>query len=233
MEQKQCPCEYRRGNPFCISSIRLFRDIPHELQADLVQKAIHTDHEKGSYLALEGDGIESVLIIRCGKVKICHTDASGEEHILDVLHDGQAIWHGIFLKEHYYHYDVVCLTDVKLCQIPRGDLLDVFHRNPQMAMNLLEMLSVDLDDAEEKILLLSIREPKKRVAEFLLHRDTRCLGNEIHLKLEDIASSINLRTETVSRNLAFLEREGMIERVGRGRLKILHKEELKRLAEKA
>lgn len=228
--QKRCDCAFYGKDTWCISRIRLFRDLSPEIQKKLIREAVHSEHPKGSTLVSEGDEIRSVLIIRSGKVKTRRIEASGEEHILDVLHDGQAVWHGIFLKNPQYRYDVVCLTDVTLCEIPREELTGVFRRNPQVSMNLIGMLSTELEEAEEKILLLSIREPQKRIAEFLLWRDHRCLGDEIHLKLDDIASSVNLRIETVSRNLVRMEREDLVARVGRGRLKVLDRERLRAYA---
>ncbi|MDD5940566.1 MAG: Crp/Fnr family transcriptional regulator [Lachnospiraceae bacterium] len=229
--KKECGCSFRKEGKYCISGIRLFRDLPMKIQGQLIERAVHTQHARGSYLVSNGDEIRSALIIRKGKVKISRTEATGDEHILDVLHDGQAVWHGIFLEDHTYHYDVICLTDVKLCEIPRQELLAVFKENPQVTMNLIGMLSTELDEAEEKVLILSIREPGKRVAEFLLYRDRRCLGGEISLKLEDIAASVNLRVETVSRHIAEFVREGLIERTGRGRLRVKDRDGLLGISE--
>ena len=128
MPAHKCQCAYTDKRRFCISHIRLFERLPMALQGQLVARSVHSVHPRGSALVREGDPIDSVLIIQRGKVKIASTDASGEEHILDVLHDGQAIWHGIFLKDHIYHYDVICLEPVTLCEIPRDALTEVLER---------------------------------------------------------------------------------------------------------
>ena len=111
MKEDSCACGFRKQGRYCISNIRLFRDLPAPIQEQLIGKAVHSSHARGSFLVANGDEIRSALIIRSGKIKISRSEASGEEHILDVLHDGQAVWHGIFLKDHVYHYDVICLTD--------------------------------------------------------------------------------------------------------------------------
>jgi CRP-like cAMP-binding protein len=224
--QKNCRCVYTDQHRFCISRIRLFECLPLAIQGQLVARAVHSAHPRGSALVREGDAIDSVLIIQHGKVKISHTDASGEEHILDVLHDGQAIWHGIFLKDHVYHYDVVCLEPVNLCEIPRDDLTAVLEKHPEAVVHLIEMLSTELDEAEKKVIILSIRDPRKRIGQFLLYRDARCIDRDVELKLEDIASSVNLRIETVSRHLTQLERDGYIKRIGRGKLRVMDRSRL-------
>lgn len=226
MPAHKCQCAYTDKRRFCISHIRLFERLPMALQGQLVARSVHSVHPRGSALVREGDPIDSVLIIQRGKVKIASTDASGEEHILDVLHDGQAIWHGIFLKDHIYHYDVICLEPVTLCEIPRDALTEVLERHPETVIHLIEMLSIELDEAEKKVIILSIRDPRRRIAQFLLYRDARCLDRDVELKLEDIASSVNLRVETVSRHLTQLERDGYIKRMGRGKLRVLDRQAL-------
>ena len=56
------------------------------------------------------------------------------------------------------------------------------------------------------------------------------MGPEIHLKLEDIANSVGLRPETVSRNIAQFVREGLVERPGRGRLLVADRAGLEAVA---
>ncbi len=164
-------------------------------------------------------------------MKIARYDIEGEEHILDILHDGQAIWHGMFLNDHIYHYSVICMSDVQLCTIHRNDFMDMLQKDPSTAMFLIEMLSTELKEANEKTLLLSIRDPLVRLAGFLLEKDRSCIGSQINLKLDDIASSISLRPETVSRNIAILEKQNLIIRKGHGRIFVTNREGLKKLFE--
>lgn len=82
-------------------------------------------------------------------------------------------------------------------------------------------------------MMLSIRDPRQRLAQYLLVRDQRCAGPEIHLKLEDIAASVGLRPETVSRNVARFAREGLIERPGRGRILIVDHAGLRGIAQRS
>ena len=78
-------------------------------------------------------------------------------------------------------------------------------------------------------MMLGIRDPRRRVAQYLLLRDERCMGTEIHLGLEDIAASVGLRPETVSRAISSLSKEGLVERVGRGRLRLLDRSAIRRI----
>lgn len=226
------PCPHRLDDTSCMDGIRIFSGLPEDAKRSLMAGAIHSSHPAGSIIAHEGDPIESILIVRHGRIKTFHMDADGEEYLLDILHDGQAIWHGMFMQEDdVYHYSVGCLSRVDLCRIRRTDFLSLIERNPKVALGLMQTLGSELVQAEEKIKLLGIRDPRRRLARFLLYRDDRCMGPEINLKLNDIANSVGLRPETVSRSLGAFEREGLLQRMGRGRLRVLDRATLRRMAE--
>jgi CRP-like cAMP-binding protein len=235
MEKKtiQClpDCGFRRDGTTCVARIRMFQNLPEKSQEELLKHVIHTKHARGTAIVEEGDPIDSILIVRKGRIKTSRIDAEGEEHVLDVLHDGQAIWHGMFSEDPVYRYSVICLTDVDLCEIRRDEFEEVLAKRPEVAMSLISMLSTELNDAEEKAMLLGIRDPKKRLAGYLLFRDERCTGAEIHMKLDDIAASIGLRPETVSRNIKALEKDGFLKRTGQGRLLVTNRNALKKYSE--
>lgn len=214
-------CAYARAGSSCMDNIRLFSGLPDDAKKELLEHARHTTHASGSIIVHEGDPIESVIVIRSGRIKTFRTSATGKEYVLEVLHDGQALWHGMFLDDHTYHYSVECLSRVAVCRIHRADFEAMLANHPSEALNIIRMVCTELDTAEERIMMLGIKSPRKRLAEYLLIRDQQCAGPEIKLKLEDIANSVDLRPETVSRNIAQFAREGLIERTGRGRLRIV------------
>lgn len=209
-----------------IGFIPLFAGLSDDAKESLISGAIHSLRSKGSILVHEGDPINSIIIVRSGRIKTFRTDSNGQEYVLDVLHDGQAIWHGVFMEEQTYHYSVGCLTDVDLYFIRRSHFEAQIKNNPTVAIGLIHMIGAELFEAEEKIMMLGIRDPQRRLAEYLLYRDERCVGPEIRLKLQDIASSVGLRPETVSRTLSAFERKGMLRRVGQGRLLLLDRSAL-------
>ena len=222
-------CPFYKGHTLCTSQIGIFADLPLQAQEKLISHAVLSTHPKDQILIREGQPIDSIMIIRRGRIKIRRIEASGQEHVLDILHDGQAIWHDMFLDNPVYHYSVVCLTDVDLCEIRREEFLALLKQQPETAMRLIQILSSELAEAKEKIVLLSIRDPKVRLAGFLLDRDTRCIGPYIHMRLDDIAASIGLRPETVSRSLSKLEKEGIINRLGQGKLQVKDRAALQKL----
>lgn len=211
-----------------MTQIRLFSALPEHAQTKLRASSVRRKYRSGRALVREGDEINSVIILRKGRVKTSRIDAQGEEYILHILHDGQAIWHDMFLKDYQYHYNVIALTDVETCEISRDEFMRVLSEEKDAAMSLIVMLSTELKDAEDKTVLLSIRNPELRLAGLFLDRDEKCTNHLISMKLDDIAACIGLRRETVSRNITKLEARKMIRRVGRGEIQVIDRKALQK-----
>lgn len=224
-------CANCKNGIWCTTTIPLFGALPKDVQKSLTEHSIQTTRAIGTILFRVGEKVDSVLIIRKGRIKLCKYDADGNEYILDIIHDGDAIWENLFLENAVFPYSAVCLSKVDLCEIKKSEFIQFLADRPSIAMNLISLLSLRLKDSNEKALLLSIRDPKVRLAGFLLDRDTRCVGPEIKLKLEDIAASIGLRPETVSRNLSRFEKAQLIKRLGRGKIMVTNRSGLKKIYE--
>ncbi len=231
-DQKTLPgCLNCKNGLLCTATIPLFSTLPKDIQKNLTEHSVQTTKAKGSFLFRAGEKVDSVLIIRKGRIKLCKYDADGNEYILDIIHDGDAVWENLFLENAVFPYSAVCLSKVELCEIRKSEFIQLLADRPGIAMNLISLLSLRLKDANEKALLLSIRDPKVRLAGFLLDRDIRCVGPEIKLKLEDIAASIGLRPETVSRNLSWFEKAHLVQRLGQGKILVTDRSGLKKIYE--
>lgn len=226
-----CGCVNCKSGILCTTAIPLFNALPVDVQKKLTEHSVQTTFERDSTIFSAGEEVDSVLIIRKGRIKLCKYDVDGNEYILDIINDGDAIWENLFLEEPVFPYDAICLSDVSLCEIKKSEFIQMLAQHPSIAMNLISLLSRRLQDANEKALLLSIHDPKVRLAGFLLDRDIRCVGPEIKLKLEDIAASIGLRPETVSRNLSNFEKAHLIKRLGKGKIIVTDRSGLKKIYE--
>lgn len=215
----------------CLDGLDVFRELPDDVRHDLVRRSTVTTYRKGEALAHPGDPIRSVLVVIRGKVKTFRIDTEGEEYLLDVLHDGQAIWHSIFRDDHAYHCTVAALSEVTVCLVPRDVFMELIGEQPAMAMGLILAIGGRLAEAEDRIMTLGIRDPRRRLAAYLLDRDRHCIGPDINLRLDDIASSVGLRPETVSRTISAFEHEGLVTRRGRGKLRVRDHAGLEALAE--
>ena len=223
-KEKLCP--FHAEQTHCTKKIRLFQALPDPVQDELMHSARHRTLPKGYVFASEGDPVSEIIIIRKGSIRTYRLDEAGNEYVLDILHDAQAIWHDMFLKDACYHYSIEAASEVEVCEISREIFIEVLRQHPEASLSLIQMLSAELSFAKEKILLLSIRSPVVRTAGFLLYQNNESTDHIIHFRLEDIAATIRLRSETISRIIRSFEKQGIIERTGQGKLVIQDQKQL-------
>ena len=201
-------------------SLPIMEGLPADVRHGLMENSISENFKKNSYLFREGESVDSIFIIEKGRVKLSRYDSLGREQIVTILADNDIIWEGMFLDGSVYPYSGVCLTGAVVYRIFRDDFINVVN-DSAAAMNTIILLSKKLHDANERNMLLSTKDPKARLAGFLVYRVDRSIDNDVSLKLDDIAASVNLRAETVSRKLREMEKEGLIVRKGHARIRVL------------
>ncbi len=205
----------------CTLRIELFNKMPLDLQQDIVKQVIKQQYSSQDIIAKEGDPLAGVLVIRAGKVKLSRHDATGRERIIDILPEGEIIGEDFFWRDKL-DYNIVALSPVSTCLIPKAEVYRLASERWVFARALLDSLSHKIYRANEHISLLMENDAKKRVAAFLLSRVERSDEMVISLTLDDLAASTNLRKETVSRKLSELQSEKVLSRTGRGQIEIVN-----------
>lgn len=209
----------------CLKDVVFLADLDENQKSEIMHHAVRQTYRKDEVIFREGGPVTAIYAIHSGKVKLCRWDEEGTEHIIRIFTAGETIWEGLLLEESSYPYSCVCVMEADLCRIRRDDVKKVLA-DPAAALRVINFLSRELLDANNRISLLNVSAPKARLARFLLQRAEHIRSDVITLRLSDIASSINLRPETVSRKLKELEQEGLVEKVGQSSLRILDPERL-------
>ncbi len=206
-------------------NIPFLASMPEEEKTKLLEKSELRRVRKGNYLFHEGDSVDAIYIILKGKLKLTRFDADGREQIVGIFAKNDTVWEGMLIEDSCFPYSGVSMVNTFVSIIYRKDFVKVlsdFH----LALNIIALLSRKLHDANERNLLLSTKDPKARLAAFLLYREKRDHEETIDLRLEDIAASLSMRPETASRKIKELSDEGLIKRVGKSRIQILNFEGL-------
>ena len=221
--QKPNKCENCENR--CIQNLAFLSGLPEEKQIELMKKSENKLMRKGDVIFEEGDKVNSITIIKSGLVKLNTYDGEGRERIIGIFIDNDTLWEGIFQKDSRYPYSAVCLSDVHICRIFKSDIEEAVS-NPSVALSVINMLSNKLHNANERNLILSTSDPEAKISRFLLYRYQRTSEPVIKLRLDDIAGSVGLRSETVSRNLQKMIKEGYIKKVGQSGIQIIDFEAL-------
>jgi len=186
----------------------------------LLENSMYKKARKNSALFHEGDNVDGVYYIEEGSIKLTRYDANGRERIVGIFSEHEFLWESFLLNNSTYPYTGVWLTKGRYYKISKEEFEKILRRK-HFAKSIIVLLSQKLHDANARNIYLAMEEPLARLAGFLVYSEQRRTTEYLELTLDDIAASINLRMETVSRKLKQLEREGIIRRAGKGKLEII------------
>jgi CRP-like cAMP-binding protein len=174
-------------------------------------------YRKGEYIIRPGENPSSVFFIEEGIVKAFNISKYGEENLLIIRKHNEIfplIW-ALTGQEKDIIYQTMVSTVV--WRIDRETYLDFLKSHTSALPPLLDMVTEMYRIHSERILNLEYRTVRERLVSFLLSLANRFgqespggIVIEVPLRHQDIASSINASRETASRELAVLERKGLI-----------------------
>lgn len=173
----------------------------------------------GQVLYSESDMASGVFTVRKGMLKLSRVTLDGRQRILRVLRPGDVA--GLeALATNRYDSEATALSEVEVCRIPTDVIHRLSQQSPRMHWRLLQKWHEALREADDWLAAINFGTARQRVANFVLKM--RQLGNPEHATLfsrEDMGSMMDLKLETVSREISALVRMGAIEPLNKsGRL---------------
>jgi len=185
---------------------------------------------KGEALFEVGDLADSLYLLVQGSLKLAIYDAGGKEKIVGIFAKGEVIWESVFLGGSFFPFSSIAINELRAYKIPQSSFAKAIA-STQTAYRVIALLSKKLHDANERNLILAKSNAKSRVAGFLLYRAERSPKKVFSLRLEEIAASVSLREETVSRKISELIEEGYLKKVGQSGFEIIDFASLKEISE--
>lgn len=172
---------------------------------------------KNDYIVRPGEFPPGIFYIVEGLVKAYDITRYGDENLLIFRKDHEVfplIW-AITGQERHVVYRALAPTTVY--RVDRPAFMEFVHHEPDVIAPLMDMTIEMYRLHSERILNLEYRTVRERIISFLLTTAQRFgvetkdgLRLEVPLRHQDIASSVNASRETTSRELAIMERKGMI-----------------------
>lgn len=165
--------------------------------------------EPRAVLFSAGDPSTFLLLIREGQVKLTAPDIKGREHVIGLVGPGYFLGFDTFgVPQHSYTAE--SLTPTVFCRIDHHDLMALLQRNPKVSINVLRALNEQLAQARMLIRAVGQKTSVEKIASLLLDL---LPGPQAALNLsrQEIAEILGLRVETVSRIMAQLRREGVVD----------------------
>ena len=184
-----------------------------------------------------GDESVHVSNVVQGTVRLYNLLPDGRRQITGFLFAGDFL--GMAANQEYAT-SAEALTAVTLCRFPRRKLEALLDVLPALERRLLGAASNELVAAQDQMLLLGRKTAREKVASFLLRLSRRAVergesANPVYLPMSraDIADYLGLTTETVSRTITQLRKNGMITLLSSDRISIAEGTALRDMAEGA
>ncbi len=209
---------------------------PHEMLhiERLLSKRIRL--RKGDVLYRFGDGFDTLYAIRAGSCKTVFLARDGQYKVTGYHMLGEIIgMDGV--GSNFHECEATALEDMEVWPLPFARIEKLAQFCDQFRDNLHKLLSEEYSRVQALTVLLATMRAEQRLAVFLLDLSQRYQARgfsscEFVLRMtrEEIGSYLGLKLETVSRQLARFQREGLIQVEGR-LVKLLDLVALSRLAD--
>ncbi len=183
----------------------------------------------GKTILFEGEPAGAIYFVVSGLVRVFKTSADGKEQVLYLVHPGESFNDVPVHGGEYNLASARAMGPVILYGIRKSHLAAVFREYPQVALNVIQVLSRRVEYLVSLVEDLSFRSVTNRVAKILLEYTSDGTGQKPRLTQQDMAAMAGTVREMVGRALKTLEEEGTI-RLNRQRIIITNKEALKEMA---
>ncbi|KHK03910.1 Crp/Fnr family transcriptional regulator [Desulfovibrio sp. TomC] len=214
-----------------VAAIGLFAGLgPKELAA-LAAVAEVRRYGRGQDIFFSGDAAEGFFSVASGKVRIYQTSLSGKEHILHVFGPGEVFAEVAVFAGGVYPANAQALEEGDYLFFPRERFRRLLAEEPDLAMNMLGLLSIRLRQLVKKLEDLSLREVPARLAAHLLLLGAESKKRVLSLDLPkgQLAAYLGTIPETLSRVLRRFADDGLINLSGHA-IEILDAPRLEALA---
>lgn len=172
--------------------------------------------QRGEFLYHANEPFGSLYALKSGAVKIISYDEFNNEHIQGLYLTGELIGFDALATDKHC-CSVVALETCHVCEIPTESLDCVNHSIPSLHRQLLRHIGRKINTNETQI-VVNKASAEIRLVTFLLNLSNRFAARgfspfefSIYLTRQEIGNYLNLTTETVSRLMRSLDREGIIQ----------------------
>ena len=197
-----------------------FKHLSTENQERLMSHSHEQQCQAGELLIRQGQPAERFFLVLKGRVKLYRISADGQEKVVEIIQAGQTFAEAVmFMQRSEYPVCAETLEAVQLISFPNRLMLTLLQENPQACLHLLGHMSMRLHQRLGELETLTLQNATQRFALYLIQqledRAQETVDIELPLPKRLIAARLSMQPETLSRIMARLNQEGLIEMRGR------------------
>ena len=191
--------------------------------------------KKNELIYLEEESPRDLMILFKGKVKIFKSGVGGRSQIIRIIRPIQYFGYRAYFAKESYVTAASAFEACTVCMVPMELIEQFLRNNGELALHFIQMLSVDLGIADQRVVNLTQKHVRGRLAESLLFlKETYGMEEDgatinIYLAREDLANLSNMTTSNAIRTLSNFVNERIISIDGR-KIKIIDEERLHKIS---
>jgi CRP/FNR family transcriptional regulator, cyclic AMP receptor protein len=216
---------------YYLSSIDVFRDLPHSEVERLAQTTRMITCPRGKVVYRAGDSNEALFLLKTGRVQIVRESAEGKRLISAVLGPhtffGEMALVGQRLPQ---DSTAEAVEEALICVLSRKDLERLVLQHPKVGLRFLEHVSARLLETEAIVEDFAFKTVPARLSGALLRLLETSENNTVHASHQELADMIAAYRETVTLALDELQSRGLVN-LSRRSIEIVDRAALERLAE--
>lgn len=233
---KTCTCTHC-SEYYCVDNIPIFKDLTTDEKESILDSSDHKSFKKGEIIFNAGDSFDDLIVMNNGMVKISKISALGKEQILRILQPGDFMGELSLFSKSAHNNTAEALENTEICIIKGSKIREILLQKPEIALKFLQKYAERIEETEELIEQIGLRDVEQRIANYLLLEieKNQILNNkgeyEIILPVSkgDIASLIGTTQETLSRKLSLLQDKGWIKLKGQRIISVIDIDSLEEL----
>jgi CRP-like cAMP-binding protein len=169
-------------------------------------------YKKDSFLFHEGDEAAGFFYVTAGEIRVFKMDEQGREMEVVRLSPGGFLAEAIIFAAEHYPLFAQAAVDSEVLFFARDRILRRLREEASLGELFIRLLALKCVILNQKIESLGLLNIRQRVARYLLDR---CSGEKncaltLDAKKGDIAKSLGTISETLSRTLKQLQKDGII-----------------------
>jgi CRP/FNR family transcriptional regulator len=172
-------------------------------------------------LFLSGERAKGLFVVVDGRIRVFQQNDEGREQVMHVDTAGAVIAEVPVFDDGPYPASAVAEADAELFFIGKCDMHQFCGQYPTLALTALRLMAARVRRHAQLVEALSFHDVEHRLASFLIKEVKRASSSvegraTLHLlSNQDIASRIGSVRDVVSRSIARMKRDGLIEMRGR------------------
>lgn len=193
-----------------LSMVDIFRDLTQEEIEEINKMVRMVTIKKGHVLYRPEEEVEVLFLLKKGKIQAYTITAEGKRLIIETIGPGTFFGEMPLIAQSMHQVFAEAIEDSLVCVLSRNDLEKLLQSKPSVSVRLVEILSSRLKETQARLEESIIKGATVKVSRGLLRlaQGTSELSGLTH---QELADSVGLQRETVSRALHQLQDLGLVE----------------------